>query len=90
MIAALFEAAIALVIALVEGIGSLFAAILEFGLLETLALPFVLLIEIIVWFWMFLVELVVSLVNWRKPKKVERPVYWRPKRRKKNPANQAE
>ncbi|MFY0678559.1 MAG: hypothetical protein JXR18_14875 [Neptuniibacter sp.] len=81
--AALIEAVVGIVVALLEAIVGLFiegAASLGAG--ELFFLVLVCLAELCLWFFLAVAELIVSLIKWRKPRKVEKPIIWRPKKLK--------
>jgi hypothetical protein len=44
---------------------------------EALATLASFILELVAWAVLFLVELLVALLTWRKPRKVARPVFWR-------------
>ena len=49
---------------------------------EVFGVLVVLFVEFIFWVILFVIELVASLFKWRKPRKVVKPVLWRPKKLK--------
>ena len=80
LVMAIVEAVIGLLSALVEVIASLFVGAGEtLGGIDLMALLLVLLLELVIWFALYLKELLVSLVRWKKPGKVSKPILWRPK-----------
>ena len=80
LLAAIVEAIVALVTALIEAIASLFtASASSLGLGELLLLALVALLELAWWAVLGIASLVVALVRWRRPRRVARPVFWRPK-----------
>ena len=84
LLAALVEGIVALIGALIEAVAGLFAAggeALTAG--EVLGALVSLVAEIIFWGIFWLIELVVSLFTWRRPRKVSRPVFWRAKNKRK-------
>ncbi len=85
IIVAIFEAVISLIGALIEAVAGLFAAggeALSAG--EAIGTFLALIMEVIFWGVLWLIELVISLFTWRKPKKVKKPVIWRSKKSSKN------
>jgi len=81
IIAGIVEGLISLVLGLIELIVGLFvegAASLGAG--EAIGLLIVLLIELIFWLIVFISELFISLIKWRRPKKIAKPIIWRPKK----------
>lgn len=86
MIAAVVEAVVAAIAALIEAVASLFAAGAEaLGIGELIALLFVVTAELIGWCLLGLWALIVALFRWRRPQRVARPRFWRPKGRRKTP-----
>lgn len=80
IITAIVEAVIGMLTALVEIIASLFVGAGEtLGAIDLFSLLLVLLLELILWFILYLKELLLSLFRWRKPNKVSKPILWRPK-----------
>ena len=88
MLEVLFEA----IVALIEGIMAVISVIIEsiaglftvggeaLGAGEALMVLFLLIIESIMWFFLFLFELLAALFLWRKPKKVKKPILYRKKK----------
>lgn len=67
--------------ALVHGIADLFMGdTSDVGIGALLAVFILLLLELVGWLILLLFELVMLLVQRRKPRKVKKPVIWRPKR----------
>ena len=82
LVIAIIEAIIGIFTAIIEFIASLFSAGGEaLGAGEAVIVLFLLLIEIVFWFFLWVVELTVSLLKWRKPRKIKKPVLWRPKKK---------
>ena len=74
------EAVIGMLSALVEIIASLFVGAGEtLGALDLFGLLLMLLLELLLWFMLYIKELLVSLFRWRKPSKISKPILWRPK-----------
>ena len=80
LVAAVAEAIFALISVLTEFVAGFFVAAGEtLTLIDLGALLVVLFFEVLVWFTLWLVELIISLFKWRKPQAVQKPVFWRPK-----------
>lgn len=79
IIAAIVEAIIAIISAIIEAIVGIFVTGAEaLSIWEAVALLVVLLIELILWVALIFIELIIALFKWRRPKKVMKPVIWRP------------
>lgn len=77
---AVVEAVIGLLAGLIEAVAGLFVASGEaLGAGEALLLLVLLILETVFWSLLWLAELVVALLLWRKPRKVAKPVIWRRK-----------
>ncbi|WOH36427.1 hypothetical protein RI844_13725 [Thalassotalea fonticola] len=88
IVTAIAEAVFALISAFVEFIAGFFVAAGEtLSLIDLGALLVVLFLEVILWFILWLVELAISLIKWRKPQFIKKPVLWRPKPKLKNNKN---
>lgn len=89
VIEAIFSIIVAIIEALVSMIGAVFEAIaglfavggqaLSVG--EAFMLLCVLAAEVLCWVMLGIVELILALFAWRKPRKVFRHVFWRPRKR---------
>lgn len=87
----IFETLLSLLVGLIEAIASLFTVGGEaLGAGEAILVLAALLLEILFWVALCCVELVNSLIQWRKPKKVAKPIIWRPKKKKVEPKESAE
>ncbi|RYV01838.1 hypothetical protein SOPP22_15905 [Shewanella sp. OPT22] len=76
---AIGEAILSLIAGLVEILSGFFVAAGEtLSILDLMLVLVVASAELIAWFFLWVVELVLSLVKWRKPRKVAKPIYWRP------------
>lgn len=87
----MIEGLISLVVAIVEAVISLLLAVVEFvagffvaagETLTVMDLTTVLVVaffEFLLWFVLWVIELIVSLFKWCKPRIIEKPVLWRPK-----------
>ncbi|MDO8345283.1 MAG: hypothetical protein Q7T48_18930 [Cellvibrio sp.] len=83
IIAAIVEAIIAIISAIIEAIVGIFVAGAEvLSIWEAAALLLALLIEMILWVVLIFIELIIALFKWRRPKKVMKPVIWRPSKLK--------
>jgi hypothetical protein len=79
MIAAIIEVIGGLLAALVEWIVSLFVAGSEaLGAGELLVLVLLFGAELILWAMLVVVELTIAVFRWRRPRRVPKPVIWRP------------
>ena len=91
LIAGIVEAIISLIASVIEAIASLFAGAGEaLGAGEAIAVALVYSVELIFWFVLLCVEFVIALILWRKPRRVGKPVFWRPKKLNKNVAEPTE
>ena len=83
LLVSLVEAVIGILVAVIEAIVGFFVAGAEaLTVWEALAVLVILFVEMIWWGLLFLFELVGALFEWRKPRKVKRPIIWRPKKLK--------
>ena len=84
MIGIVFEAIFALFAAIVEAIASFFIGAGEtLGAIDLLAVIVVFMFELVFWCMLLIKELVLSLVKWRKPTMISKPILWRPKAKQK-------
>jgi len=86
----LLEGLISLIMAVVQAVASILSIIFEFivgffigatqtiSFVDLIALLIVFLCELIFWFILWCVELIVSIYQLRKPKFIKKPVLWRP------------
>ena len=51
---------------------------------EAIIVLFLLIIELVMWFFIFVFEVILALIQRRKPKKIKKPVIWRKKKIQKN------
>ncbi|MDG9926995.1 MULTISPECIES: hypothetical protein [unclassified Pseudomonas] len=82
IVLAIIEAIVSMVGVVVEAVAGIFAAgghALSAG--EVFILLFVLVAETFYWAILWILELFLALLAWRKPRKVPRPVFWRPQKR---------
>ena len=71
----------AAVVGIIEAIAGLFAAGAEaMSAGEAIVVLFLFIIELIMWFFMYLIELFLSLFQRRKPRKIKKPILWRKKK----------
>jgi len=87
----MIEGLISLVVAIVEAVVSLLIAVVEFvagffvasgetlTLIDLAAVLVVAFFEFLLWFVLWVRELIVSLFKWRKPHPIKKPIIWRPK-----------
>lgn len=81
IIGAIIEAIISALAAIVEAIASLFTAGGEaLGAGEALIVLALFFLELLLWGFLVIFELVVALFRWRGPKRVPKPIIWRPKK----------
>jgi len=57
---------------------------------EAIIVLFLLIIELVMWFFLFLFEIFLALIQRRKPKKIKKPIIWRKKKVKKNESEELE
>lgn len=98
----MLEGLISLLIAVVEAVISFFAFIIEaiaslfmvagetLTAGEALLIFFLLIFEVLYWAILWLLEIIKSLIQWRKPKAVPKPIFWRPKKVNKIESNTKE
>ena len=71
----------AVVVGIIEAIAGLFTAGAEaMSAGEAIVVLFLFIIELIMWFFMYLIELALSLIQRRKPRKIKKPILWRKKK----------
>jgi len=81
---AIIEAAISLIVGIVEAVVALFVeGASGLGGAELILLLIVLFIEAIWWFLLILIELIRALFKLKRPRKIPRPIIWRPKNKNK-------
>jgi len=81
VIAAVFESVLSVIAKLLGAFISLFVeGTASLGLLDLLLLLLVLSLELLFWIALYLIELLRSIFSLRLPKRIEKPVLWRPKR----------
>jgi len=85
LIGLVFEAIFTLLAAIVEAIASFFIGAGEtLAAVDLLAVIVVFIFELVFWCMLLIKELVLSLVKWRKPTMISKPVLWRPKAKQKH------
>ena len=83
LVAALFEAIVAAIIGVIEAIAGLFTVGAEaMGAGEAIIVFVLLVAELILWFFVFIFELIMALVQSRKPRSVNKPIIWRKQKKK--------
>ena len=71
----------AVVVGIIEAIAGLFTAGAEaMSAGEAIVVLFLFIIELIMWFFMYLIELALSLIQRRIPRKIKKPILWRKKK----------
>jgi len=77
----IFEGIVAIIAGVIELIAGFFTAGAEaMSAGEAIIVLFLFIIELIIWVFLILRELLISLIKRRKPRKVKKPIIWRKKR----------
>ena len=86
----MLERLISIVVLIIEAVVTLFSGFFEFiigffvGATETITivelctLLVVMAVEVLLWVLLLIAELFFSLITWRKPKFIKKPILWRP------------
>tara|TARA_R110001599_G_scaffold297218_2_gene501488 strand:+ start:1111 stop:1404 length:294 start_codon:yes stop_codon:yes gene_type:complete len=84
LIAGIIEAIVGIFTSIIEAIASLFVSEgIALGAGEAIAIFFLIFVELFMWAVLWIVELLASLFLWRRPKRILKPVLWRPAKLKK-------
>jgi len=80
LVVAIVDVVISLLLAVVEFVAGFFVAAGEtLTVIDLMAVLVVAFFEFFLWFVLWVIELIVSLFKWRKPRTIEKPALWRPK-----------
>ncbi len=78
---AIVEPVVSFFVFIIEAIAGLFLAAGEtMTAAEAVLVFFLLIFELIFWGILWVIEISKSIIHWRKPKRVSKPVIWRPKK----------